>query len=711
MRKVSLLFAFAVAGFSAFAQYNTPQMQEAQLLKSQGDINNAKSTITTPNRASGDVIYNFDFTDGMPAGWTTTDDAGIGGWTIHSGLVDEAAYVSPASHTINSVSGGNYLYMPVEYYNTVPGSDPAADNTDLVDGDATVTTDWMDVSAYSDISLKYLLWGRHWYGTFEIYLYINGDATTPVATLDGLNINGQALGANDFPGPSSATPTPGDGNNGVVPVYPLTAAAGQQINSVKLAFRFSATSHYVWEIDDVQIIETPGNDLALNEVYARNFGIYTMYPFFTGSTEGVYTGYNTNYSETPHNLINQLSLGGLLHESGAAAENGRIEFSIDSIATPISVTGVAGETTVTSTTTVPSLTTDTILITDTVGGSGPVVRQFFSPQLTAADFTGSLLDNGIPYVFHYNAVSDNADLDMTNNSQDYEYAQTWGRYSYHWQPTDNSQVQISGIYTPFQYNIGHAQGDLFMNEYECYTGNAGESGDFKIYGMRFFLAASSHTTWDASGNGVEVRPVLYTYDSSISDWVEIDAFVYADGTMTLNQSQENTWIYMEFDNSAGDVDNYDFLNGDYRIGLYIEDYHSQEFALGEDNTYRQPFGHTISFFDGDWGWLGTGGAVMIDMYTQADQFNHDANVNVKEVKNSTMNNVRVYPNPTTGIIKVQNAENATINIYSLAGNLVKTIESNAVSTSVDLSEFAKGTYLVKVVKANEVVTKKVNLLK
>jgi hypothetical protein len=74
-------------------------------------------------------------------------------------------------------------------------------------------------------------------------------------------------------------------------------------------------------------------------------------------------------------------------------------------------------------------------------------------------------------------------------------------------------------------------------------------------------------------------------------------------------------------------------------------------------------------------------------------------------------NVKVYPNPTTGIVKVENAENATISVYTLTGSLVKTIESNAVNTSFDLTGLAKGTYLVKVIKENEVVTKKINLLK
>jgi hypothetical protein len=107
------------------------------------------------------------------------------------------------------------------------------------------------------------------------------------------------------------------------------------------------------------------------------------------------------------------------------------------------------------------------------------------------------------------------------------------------------------------------------------------------------------------------------------------------------------------------------------------------------------------------------GSAMIDAYTNMNQIITDLLLSTPEVasNDTQLDNVKVYPNPTTGIVKIQNVENATINVYSLTGNLVETIVSNTVNTTINLSDLAKGTYLVQIVNENEVVTKKITLVK
>ena len=72
---------------------------------------------------------------------------------------------------------------------------------------------------------------------------------------------------------------------------------------------------------------------------------------------------------------------------------------------------------------------------------------------------------------------------------------------------------------------------------------------------------------------------------------------------------------------------------------------------------------------------------------------------------SFLEKVKLYPNPTNGnitISNIQNIELKTIEFYSVLGKLVKQIEvkQNSSKLSLDLSQFNKGMYLLKVLDAN-----------
>jgi len=82
----------------------------------------------------------------------------------------------------------------------------------------------------------------------------------------------------------------------------------------------------------------------------------------------------------------------------------------------------------------------------------------------------------------------------------------------------------------------------------------------------------------------------------------------------------------------------------------------------------------------------------------------------------TMNNaVSVYPNPNGGNFNVSlSAEisgDMTVNIYNTLGELVKTITVDSNTTNVDMSEFASGVYVVKVIAENQIATKKITIAK
>ena len=84
-------------------------------------------------------------------------------------------------------------------------------------------------------------------------------------------------------------------------------------------------------------------------------------------------------------------------------------------------------------------------------------------------------------------------------------------------------------------------------------------------------------------------------------------------------------------------------------------------------------------------------------------------LNSNEVVN---NNVSVYPNPTTGLLNVNNlVENSTIKVYNMIGAEVAVVENANQFNTIDLSSYNEGTYLVKIFSNNNIIVKKVNLVK
>ena len=73
------------------------------------------------------------------------------------------------------------------------------------------------------------------------------------------------------------------------------------------------------------------------------------------------------------------------------------------------------------------------------------------------------------------------------------------------------------------------------------------------------------------------------------------------------------------------------------------------------------------------------------------------------------NTVTVYPNPTNGVVQIENGEwrMENVEVYDAYGKLLFTVEVNGNAAALDLTGYAKGIYFVKVTTDNGVVTKRV----
>ena len=74
-----------------------------------------------------------------------------------------------------------------------------------------------------------------------------------------------------------------------------------------------------------------------------------------------------------------------------------------------------------------------------------------------------------------------------------------------------------------------------------------------------------------------------------------------------------------------------------------------------------------------------------------------------------LNNVVVYPNPTTGMIQIQNSESRiqNVEVYDAYGKLLNVVNVNDNTAALDLSGYAAGTYFVKIMTENGMVTKRI----
>jgi len=81
---------------------------------------------------------------------------------------------------------------------------------------------------------------------------------------------------------------------------------------------------------------------------------------------------------------------------------------------------------------------------------------------------------------------------------------------------------------------------------------------------------------------------------------------------------------------------------------------------------------------------------------------------VTGLNNGTKVGVITFPNPTTQLVNVKaDANIETISIYNVNGSIVKTININAKSTTVNVSDLAKGNYLMNINVGNNTVVRKV----
>jgi len=81
--------------------------------------------------------------------------------------------------------------------------------------------------------------------------------------------------------------------------------------------------------------------------------------------------------------------------------------------------------------------------------------------------------------------------------------------------------------------------------------------------------------------------------------------------------------------------------------------------------------------------------------------------NTASVSSLNFERIKMYPNPANGNKIYFNLTNdVSVNIYNVLGKLITTEKINKKNNSIDISNFSKGVYLIKVASPNQIITKK-----
>ncbi|MBI4647658.1 MAG: choice-of-anchor J domain-containing protein, partial [Bacteroidia bacterium] len=92
-----------------------------------------------------------------------------------------------------------------------------------------------------------------------------------------------------------------------------------------------------------------------------------------------------------------------------------------------------------------------------------------------------------------------------------------------------------------------------------------------------------------------------------------------------------------------------------------------------------------------------------------DDISIDFSIGTNQITNNNL--INIYPNPVKNVLYVTDAENSTINIYNILGKSVANIQSTSATTKINMASFAEGTYIIKVQTGDNVITKKIDVIR
>lgn len=301
MKKIYLLTLSIFVSIGVWAQKNVSMNAANEKLTKASTQESSITPKTNSRQAPFDVIWSQDFgttaTGGIPSGWTQAGTNQVWKKTF----IGSTGYFGSAANTLNSTTKTNgVLIFDADSTNKAITADPTGAAYTAKSGE--VISDVIDLTGKPNVRLEFQQYFRLCCSPTTTFLTVSvsGDGGTSWTDYDAKG----ATGINTY----SANPEKVSFN--------ISAIAGGS-GTVKVKFKFdSGTGVYFWQIDDIQIIEGPVNDLKLERVYT-DFGY----------TDGGY------YTQTPVSQVAPITFRGAVLNDGFVAQT--------SVNMNVSITGAA----------------------------------------------------------------------------------------------------------------------------------------------------------------------------------------------------------------------------------------------------------------------------------------------------------------------------------------------------------------------------------
>lgn len=722
MRKIVLLFALLAMLTSSYGQ------QAAQAIKKNCEVSAVERFTPAEwqdyktTKAFGDVFWEEQFAGAMPAGWVTVDNLSLGYvfiWTNAANPGLNGNYSGNTLPFLSTSAANGYIDLPGDNYNS-----PTSTTSTSTTMDAYIQSPAINCDTAHSVMLKFEQYFRYCCTTPTMEVAVSTD-----------NVNWTSFDVHNDVAVNITSANP------EIFTVNITSIAALQ-STVYIRFSLSGVSHYYWAIDDVQLMTGPENDVKFaderNYWFDSNWGAVGSFSRIPASQimENVSAGYILNYGDAvQHNVTYEATI---LDESNTVVFNGTADTTMLSnsdtaelylantyIPTVSQIYKVAAKCYQDEVDQVPEnnyidtisweITDNKIFSRDhqeTRWNGGTITPDGFGGGLTG-DFVG--VNYYLPNTATVNSVSFYIDYRTTpgtvikgqiyqgefNNSP----LEQIGTEEYTIEPKDIGTWVTLPIYliNPGSDVLAGQNNYIVGAEFYYNTGQdllLGDEGDEYPHLMWLESVVRLTTDWFWVSNsiayvrlnleGATLPPVFesarldscglaqtYCYDVDISD----------PQGLPLTVTAEATDPDIEFNV-------YDAGDGLYRITTTVTPT-SLSYLLGERFRIRIKADN---------------GTTQNEQYFWIYVVNYVPECPPLGVEEDMSSDILVYPNPANNVLYVDNANNASIRIYNLIGELVTFIDRADYSTQINIDNLAAGSYIISIVKNNEVVTKKFSKL-
>ncbi|MCF6366561.1 MAG: T9SS type A sorting domain-containing protein [Bacteroidales bacterium] len=269
-----------------------------------------------------------------------------------------------------------------------------------------------------------------------------------------------------------------------------------------------------------------------------------------------------------------------------------------------------------------------------------------------------------------------------------------GCYSIQMIATNNSFSNSPVTVTKINYiNAGGGCGNAYTVTFTV------TDGTNPINGAQVTVSGYSPVTTNSSGVAT-----IDLYDGNYS--FDVTATGYADYSSSFNVSGANLPVDVTMTELSAYTVTFTVTEGSNPVS-------SAEITVtGESPITTNASGiATINLYDGNYNYniTATGYSDYAGSFTVAGA-NLPVNVAMTVgIENLTENNIKLYPNPTTGILNVNSDEPLLITIFDISGKQIYASKQPNRLFEIDLSNNSKGLYFINIIKNNKVLTEKIIL--